>query len=107
MVKKEEKKAEKTVCKDKNCPVHSSLSVRGRSFRGKVLSAKMHGTVVVGWERRVFVKKYERYEKKKSKVYAHLPACMEVKEGDVVEIKETRPLSKLKHFVVTAKLEKK
>ncbi len=76
------------------------MSIRGKTFTGKVVSAKMHKTVVVEWERRVLIPKFERYEKRKSKVKAHNPESINAKEGDLVEIKETRPLSKTKNFVV-------
>jgi small subunit ribosomal protein S17 len=91
---------EKSECSDKNCPVHGGLKVRGRSFEGVVVSDKMLKTVVVSWARRLFVKKFERYEKKRSKVNAHNPECISAKKGDVVLITETRPLSKTKTFVV-------
>jgi small subunit ribosomal protein S17 len=94
-VKKPKKK-----CKNENCPFHGSLKVRGRMFSGKVKSAKAQKTIVVGWERARYIRKYERYEKRNSKVQAHLPKCIEVKEGDSVKIMECRPLSKTKHFVV-------
>ena len=77
------------------------LSTRGKEFEGLVVSAKAAKTVTVAWERRRHVKKYERYERRRSKVAAHVPEGMEVKEGDTVRIKETRPISKTKHFVVT------
>jgi small subunit ribosomal protein S17 len=77
------------------------ISTRGNEFEGVVTSAKAAKTVTVSWERRRYVKKYERYEKRRSKVAAHVPDEMTVKEGDVVQIKETRPLSKTKHFIVT------
>ncbi len=94
----ENKKSQK--CNDKNCPKHGNISTRGRVFFGTVISAKMHDTVTVEWERRFFIKKYERYEKRRSKVKAHVPKCMKIKEGDVVKIMECRPLSKTKNFVV-------
>jgi len=47
-----------------------------------------------------YIPKYERYEKRTSKYKAHLPPCIEVKEGDEVVIMECRPLSKTKSFVV-------
>jgi small subunit ribosomal protein S17 len=87
-------------CEDVNCPFHGTLSVRGRIFVGEVTSAKAHKTVTVEWERTKFVPKYERYEKGKSSVKAHNPACMAAKEGDIVKIMECRPLSKTKNFVV-------
>src|SRR3989338_6928605 len=45
----------------------SSLSLRGRAFVGTVISAKMQKTVTVEWERKHFLKKYERYEISKTK----------------------------------------
>ena len=87
-------------CDDKNCPFHGKVGVRGRIFTGTVISDKMAKSVTVAWTRRLHVPKYERYEKKKSKVSAHNPECINAKKGDVVKIAETRPLSKTKHFVV-------
>lgn len=78
----------------------SSLSLRGRVFTGTVISAKMQKTVTVEWERKRFLKKYERYEKRKSKVKAHNPESVNAKEGDVVKIMECRPISKTKNFIV-------
>lgn len=88
------------VCSDKNCPFHGNLTVRGRILNGIVTSDKMYKTVVVGWTRRLYVPKYERYEKRRSSVKAHNPDCINAKKGDAVRISETRPLSKTKHFVV-------
>lgn len=79
----------------------SAISLRGAEFTGTVTSAKAAKTVTVSWERRRFVPKYERYEKRSSKVKAHVPEGMTVREGDTVRIKECRPISKTKHFVVT------
>jgi len=76
------------------------LSLRGRIFEGKVISDKMHKTVTVEWERRKFVPKFERYEKRRTKVKAHNPESINAKTGDLVIIMETRPLSKTKNFIV-------
>ena len=83
-------------------PVKKSIgfSVRGRTFTGVVTSTKMQKTIAVEWERRVKVPKYERYLLKKSRVKAHLPNDMDVNEGDRVTIRETRPISKTKKFIV-------
>lgn len=78
-----------------------SISIRGKTFVGTVVSDKMNNTVLVQWERRVPVRKFERYEKRRSKVPAHNPDDIDAKEGDVVRVKETRPLSKTKNFTVT------
>lgn len=85
----------------------TNISVRGKSFTGKVVSAKMHKTVVVEWERRVLIPKFERYTKKRSKVSAHNPDEINAQEGDIVRIKETRPLSKTKNFIVVEVLSNK
>ena len=45
------------------------LKTRGRTFVGEVVSAKAQKTVTVEWNRRIYVSKYERYQKKKSKVF--------------------------------------
>nr|AJS12867.1 small subunit ribosomal protein S17 [uncultured archaeon] len=92
-------KAEKT-CSDKHCPFHGKLTVRGRILTGVVTSDKMSKTVTVNWTRRLYVPKYERYEKRRSKVKAHNPECIAAKKGDAVRIAETKPLAKTKHFVV-------
>lgn len=87
-------------CKDPRCPWHGSLSVRGRVFKGKVRSAKSHNTVIVEWDYHRFIPKYERYQRQKSRVTAHTPPCLRVREGDNVVIAECRPISKTKHFIV-------
>lgn len=83
-----------------------NISVRGKTFVGKVVSAKMHKTVVVEWERRTLIPKFERYEKRRSKVSAHNPEHINAQEGDLVKIQETRPLSKTKNFAVVQVLTK-
>ena len=93
-------------CNGENCPFHGSLSVRGRQFTGTVLSTKMRKTAVIEFERLHFLKKYERYEKRRTKLKVHNPECINVKEGDVVKIMECRPLSKTKNFVIIQKLGK-
>jgi len=87
-------------CTDPNCPFHGVLPVRGQVLSGVVVSDKMNSTVVV---QRAFVKKnvkYERYEKRKTKVHAHNPPCLSAKMGDNVTIAECRPISKTKSYVV-------
>lgn len=78
----------------------TGIMTHGRTFVGKVKSAKAQKTAVVEWERTLYLKKYERYEKRLSKVQVHIPDSIEVKEGDIVKIVECRPLSKTKHFVI-------
>ena len=98
-----EVKQEIVVCDDKLCPIHGSdkLKLRGRTFEGNVIR-KLHGRCTIEFERMIKVKKYERYEKRKTKLHARLPKCMEdgISVGDLIKIAETRPISKTIHFVV-------
>jgi small subunit ribosomal protein S17 len=87
-------------CSDENCPFHGTLSVRGQVLEGEVASTDMDKTVVVEREYDVFVPKYDRYMKRRSRVPAHQPECLDVEVGDTVSIAETRPLSKTKSHVV-------
>lgn len=107
------KKAPKKVAEHKPAaaPSHDSntviikgkaLSTRGRTFVGTVISNRMSKTVTVEWDRKKFVTKYQRYEKRRTRVKAHDPLGLQI--GDVVEIVETRPISKTKNFLVTRKI---
>jgi small subunit ribosomal protein S17 len=87
-------------CSDDNCPFHGELAVRGQLIEGRVASTAMEKTVVVEREYDVYVPKYDRYMKRRSRVAAHAPPCFDLQEGDTVRIAETRPLSKTKSHVV-------
>jgi small subunit ribosomal protein S17 len=78
-----------------------AISKRGNIFTGKVISDKMNKTVIVLRELTQFIAKYERYKKVKSKIAAHNPPEINARIGDVVNIAETRRLSKTKSFIVT------
>ncbi len=90
-------------CGDENCPVHGSLSTRGITLTGKVVSDKMHKTVVVQIDFLHYFPKYNRYGKRRSKIHAHNPPCIEAVKGDTVRITECRSLSKTVSFVVVEK----
>jgi|GEM_PF-1127984 len=81
----------------------NGFRTHGRTFTGKVVSDKMRRTVTVEWERRTYVPKYQRYERRYSKIKAHNPDEIDAKVGDTVVIMETRPISKTKSFVVIKK----
>lgn len=87
-------------CEDAHCPLHRGLSARGRTFVGTVIDAKMQRTASVQWNRVYFRPKYERYEKRRTRVKAHNPDCINARKGDIVEISECRPVSKTKKFVI-------
>ncbi|MDB6057103.1 MAG: hypothetical protein JWO95_947 [Verrucomicrobiales bacterium] len=72
---------------------------------GKVVSNKMNKTIVVSVERRFPHPKFKKVVKAFSKFYAH-DEKGEAKVGDVVLIRETRPMSKLKRWRLTQVLEK-
>jgi small subunit ribosomal protein S17 len=97
-------KSPRKPCDDRNCPFHGHLSVRRKFLDGKVVSAKMTKTVTVERDYLEYVKKYTRYEKRRSRIMAHSPPCLELIEGDRVRIAECRPLSKEVAFVVVEKL---
>lgn len=91
-------------CADGNCPFHGGLKCRGMTFKGVVISDKMHRTCTVEWERSNYIKKYERYEKRRTRTKAHNPDCINAKKGDIVKIVGCRPLSKTKNFVIIENL---
>jgi small subunit ribosomal protein S17 len=93
-------------CEDKNCPIHGSLSYRGRTLSGTVIGTKMSKTAIIEFERRFFIPKFERFEKRRTKIKVHNPQCIKAQEGDIVKVQECRPLSKTKHFVIIEKLGK-
>lgn len=72
---------------------------RARVLSGKVVSDKMDKTITVLIERRVKHPVYGKYISKSSKVKAH-DESNECKMGDLVTIRESRPLSKSKTWVL-------
>lgn len=71
----------------------------GRTLVGRVTSNKMDKTVTVSVERRVKHPVYGKYVVRTTKYHAH-DASDAVNEGDLVEIAETRPMSKTKSWTV-------
>lgn len=76
-----------------------------RTLVGKVVSDKRAKTVTVLVERRVKHALYGKIVVKSSKYHAH-DENNEFKLGDVIEIAESRPLSKTKNWVATRLVEK-
>src|SRR3972149_3314392 len=103
--RKEKDIAAAGACNDKKCPKHGNLKVRGKSFEGKVIR-KFPMRIAVEFERMTYVRKYERYQKGKTRIHARLPLCMEdsINIGDLVRVQECRPLSKMIHFVTIEKI---
>ena len=78
-----------------------NFSTQGRVFRGTVVSTKMKDTVAVLVSRYVKHPKYKKYQTRTKKYLAHNPGntCT---EGENVTIRETRPISRNKHFEIVA-----
>jgi len=91
---------------DKHDPFFSNLKIRGRIFTGTVISTKSTRTAKIEFERRVPLPKYERHEKRKTRLIVHNPDSIQAKLGDKVKIAECRPISKTKNFVIIGKVEK-
>jgi small subunit ribosomal protein S17 len=79
--------------------VQSEATVESRRNEkvGQVVSTKMQKTIVVEVEMRKAHPKYKRIVKSSKKFYAH-DEQNSARVGDMVRIRETRPLSKLKRW---------
>ena len=75
-----------------------------RILTGTVVSNKTDKTVVVKVERRVKHPLYGKIVKRSKKYHAH-DEGNEFREGEVVRIEETRPISKLKTWRVIDRIE--
>ena len=74
----------------------------GKVLKGKVVSTKMKDTVVISIDSFKKHPKYGKYIKRQNKIMAHDEGNM-CKEGEIIEIIETRPISKNKSFKVLRK----
>lgn len=93
-------------CGDENCPKHGSLKTRGAVLKGVVVSTKPKKTAVIKIPYMQRVRKYERREKRRSRLSVHVPPCVEVDVGDRIRVMECRKVSKTKSHVVIGKEEK-
>ena len=75
----------------------STKQTNPRRLQGIVVSTSMQNTAVIRVDRRVAHAKYGKYFTLSNKFKVHDPesAC---KLGDVIEVQETRPISKDKYF---------
>lgn len=79
--------------------MNSAKVKKAKVFSGTVVSTKMKDTVVVLVERYQKHPKYQKFIKRSKKFKAH-DAGNTKQMGEKVEIRETKPISKDKHFVV-------
>jgi small subunit ribosomal protein S11e len=83
---------------DKKCPWTGLISIRGRILTGKVVSTKMSRTIIIRREYLHYVPKYNRYERRHSKLPVHVSPAFRVNVGDEVVVGQCRPLSKTVKF---------
>jgi small subunit ribosomal protein S17 len=72
----------------------------------RVYKTRAQKMVVVERDYLVYVRKFKRYERRRSRIHAYLPPCIEVSVGDTVLIGETRPLAKSVSWVVLGVLKR-
>jgi small subunit ribosomal protein S17 len=102
--KMQEKKEKQIKADNKNERLSTTrLLSRGKIFEGTV-TKKFPTRIVVEFERVVYVPKYERFYKKKTRLHARILNNLDVNIGDYVSIQECRPLSKIIHFVLVKKI---
>ncbi len=77
---------------------------RARTLQGRVVSDKMEKTITVEVERRVKHPVYGKYITRSSKVHAH-DEGNNAALGDVVLVKESRPISKSKSWKLVEVIE--
>ncbi|WP_423188151.1 30S ribosomal protein S17 [Alishewanella sp. d11] len=75
-----------------------------RTLQGKVISNKMDKSITVAIERSVKHPIYGKFIKRTTKLHVH-DETNQCKEGDVVTIRECRPLSKTKSWTLVAIVE--
>ncbi len=73
--------------------------IKARTVTGKVVSDKMDKSIVVLVERRIKHPIYGKYIRRSSKLHAHDEAN-ECNIGDKVTIRESRPMSKTKSWIL-------
>lgn len=76
-----------------------------RTLMGKVVSNKMDKSITVLVERRVKHPVYGKYLRRSTKLHAH-DETNQCGEGDIVTIKECRPLSKSKNWMLVEVIER-
>jgi small subunit ribosomal protein S17 len=105
-IREEKIKNESKKCEDVRCPFHGKIRVHGRTFKGNI--KKILGKrAIIEFERLIYIKKYDRYMKKKTRLHAYIPDCIEVNINDLVQVRECRPLSKIIHFIILKNYELK
>ncbi|EHK01985.1 30S ribosomal protein S17P [Candidatus Haloredivivus sp. G17] len=85
--------------------IETDIPLRGNEFTGTVVSTKMQKSATVRWGYAEEVPKYERKERRNTKITVHVPDEIDVEEGDKVTVVETRPISKTKSSMIVEVIE--
>jgi small subunit ribosomal protein S17 len=85
---------------EQNTTATTATRKRRRVLQGTVTSDKMDKTITVEVNRRVKHPLYEKFINRRTRVHAH-DENNDARVGDIVQVTETRPLSKLKRFRLT------
>jgi small subunit ribosomal protein S17 len=85
---------------DQKCPFTGGLSVKKELLQGKVIKRDVGNSATIEWSRPYFVRKYERYEMRRSRLRVHNPPVIDAQVGQTVLVAKTRPLSKTKNHVI-------
>lgn len=101
---KEKMKEKKELSEKGETKQKEIVGTRGRIFQGKVIR-KFPKRITIEFERTVYVPKYERFFKRRSRMHARIPENANVQIGDLVKVQECRPLSKITKFMFLEKVE--
>ena len=83
---------------DKKWPFGGNVSIRGRVFKGMVLSTMMKRTIIIRHNFLHYIKKYRRFEKRHHNVA--VPCSGALKEGDSASVGQCRLVAKNARFNV-------
>ena len=81
------------------------MSNQVKTLTGEVVSAKRNKTITVKVERKAMHPKYKKYITRSTKLHAHDESNV-CSEGDIVSIRECRPISKTKTWLLSEVIEK-
>ncbi len=86
--------------------MNESADTKGKMIEGVVVKTAMKDTATVLVERFVMHPKYKKYMRRSKKFLVH-DAGNQAQVGERVLIRETKPLSKRKHFILVDRITKK
>jgi len=92
--------------KKKSNTEFDGLKIRGELLKGRVINARSKKTAVVERDTTKHLSKYGKWAKSRSRITVHNPESINAKVGDLVNIAETRKISKTKSWTIVS-IEKK